>query len=405
MAASKGQKFGGAVIHMNDVKFVVGSEVVSRTPLRPFSEEAIAFLAHLSKNLLRLPEARRYADITAFGFWCRKANLQSMETMYPDALVRLGRGLCLHIAPGNVPINFVFSYAFGLLAGCSNLVRLPSKQFPQVDIVCREIAALLPQYPEIAARTAMVRYPASDEITAHWSRQADARIIWGGDSTVASLKGWPSSPRCVDVCFADRYSLCLLNPKAIEQAEEQTIESLAEQFYNDTYLMDQNACSSPQLVVWTEDSQNGRTRFWDAVFQVAKRQYSLQDAVSVDKYTQLLSDILCRDAVCDVWKRENILYGVELSSLPEDVTELRGKGGYFYEYMLQAWSELEQIVTEKYQTLTYFGLDAEEIRRFIIEHCLRGIDRVVPVGKALDIGIVWDGYDLVRTLSRQIEAV
>lgn len=390
---------------MNDVKFVVGSEAVSRTPLRPFSEDAVAFLSQLSKNLLRVPESRRYPDITAFGFWCRRANLQSMETSYADATVRLGRGLCLHIAPGNVPINFAFSYAFGLLAGCSNLVRLPSKPFPQVDLVCQEIAALLPQYPEIAARTAMVRYPASDEITAHWSRLADVRIIWGGDGTVEALKALPSSPRCVDVCFADRYSLCLLNPKAIEQATEQMVESLAEQFYNDTYLMDQNACSSPQLVVWTADNTVGRERFWNAVFRAAKRQYVLQDAVSVDKYTQLLSDILRHDVVYSVWKRENILYGVELSALPEDVTELRGKSGYFYEYMLQDWAELEQIVTEKYQTVTYFGLDAGEIRRFVIEHRLRGIDRIVPVGKALDIGIVWDGYDLVRTLSRRIEAV
>lgn len=389
---------------MNGVKFVVGSEAILRTSLQPFSEEAVAFLAHLSKNLLRLPEARRYADITAFGFWCRKANLQMMKELYPDRVIRLGRGLCLHIAPGNVPINFAFSYAFGLLAGCSNLVRLPSKPFPQVDLVCREIGALLPQYPEIAARTAMVRYPASDEITAHWSRQADARIIWGGDHTVAALKALPSSPRCVDVCFADRYSLCLMDPKAIEQATEQAVETLAEQFYNDTYLMDQNACSSPQMVVWTRECQTGRRRFWDAVFRTAKRQYVLQDAVSVDKYTQLLSDILCCDTVSEVWKRENFLYGIELSALPEDITELRGKSGYFYEYHLKDWAQLQERVTEKFQTITYFGLDAEEIRRFVVERQLRGIDRIVPVGKALDIGIVWDGYDLVRTLSRQIEA-
>lgn len=390
---------------MNGVKFVVGSEAISRISLRPFSEEAVAFLAHLSKNLLRLPEARRYADITAFGFWCRRANIQTMKESYPDRAVRLGRGLCLHIAPGNVPINFAFSYAFGMLAGCSNLVRLPSKLFPQVELVCREIASLLPQYPEIAARTAMVRYPASGEITAHWSRQADARIIWGGDGTVAALKALPSSPRCVDVCFADRYSLCLMDPKAIEQATDQTVETLAEQFYNDTFLMDQNACSSPQMVIWTEECQTGRRRFWEAVFRTAKRQYALQDAVSVDKYTQLLSDILCCDTVCKVWKRENLLYGVELSALPEDMTALRGKSGYFYEYHLKDWAELEERVTEKFQTLTYFGLDAEEIRRFVVERQLRGIDRIVPVGKALDIGIVWDGYDLVRTLSRQIEAV
>ena len=35
---------------------------------------------------------------------------------------------------------------------------------------------------------------------------------------------------------------------------------------------------------------------------------------------------------------------------------------------------------------------------------LRGIDRIVPVGKAMDIGVFWDGHDLVRELSRIVKA-
>ena len=32
-----------------------------------------------------------------------------------------------------------------------------------------------------------------------------------------------------------------------------------------------------------------------------------------------------------------------------------------------------------------------------------GIDRVVPIGQALNINLVWDGYDLTTKLSREIE--
>ena len=63
-------------------------------------------------------------------------------------------------------------------------------------------------------------------------------------------------------------------------------------------------------------------------------------------------------------------------------------------------SDINDIITEKYQTLIYFGLDAEELRQNVIDNNLRGIDRIVPVGKSLDIGVIWDGYDLVRSLSR-----
>jgi hypothetical protein len=58
------------------------------------------------------------------------------------------------------------------------------------------------------------------------------------------------------------------------------------------------------------------------------------------------------------------------------------------------------MVTSKYQTLTYFGLPREELASFVTSNRLPGIDRIVPVGEAMDIGPIWDGFDLIRTLSR-----
>ena len=40
---------------------------------------------------------------------------------------------------------------------------------------------------------------------------------------------------------------------------------------------------------------------------------------------------------------------------------------------------------------------------FIVNNSLIGIDRIVPIGQALNIGVIWDGYDLIRKLSRIIE--
>jgi len=38
----------------------------------------------------------------------------------------------------------------------------------------------------------------------------------------------------------------------------------------------------------------------------------------------------------------------------------------------------------------------------IMNNRLKGIDRVVPFGKTLDINLVWDGYDVITNLSRII---
>ena len=32
-----------------------------------------------------------------------------------------------------------------------------------------------------------------------------------------------------------------------------------------------------------------------------------------------------------------------------------------------------------------------------------GVDRVVPIGRAFDMGPFWDGFDIIQSLSRRIE--
>ena len=89
--------------------------------------------------------------------------------------------------------------------------------------------------------------------------------------------------------------------------------------------------------------------------------------------------------------------------MTSDIVNHRGKGGYFFEYTLTDLQELYDVITEKFQTITYFGVDPGKLREELIAAGVRGIDRIVPVGKAMDIDVVWDGHDLVRELSRIVE--
>lgn len=43
-----------------------------------------------------------------------------------------------------------------------------------------------------------------------------------------------------------------------------------------------------------------------------------------------------------------------------------------------------------------------ELESFVLENQLYGIDRIVPIGHITDFDLVWDGYDLIRTLSRVV---
>lgn len=387
---------------------------VENRPVRVFDEGVVRFLGDLSADLFRSPLVRQYPDLSAFAFYIRKANLQKLrDSLFgapqggeenPELARRLGRGLCFHVAPANIPVNFAFSWVFSLLAGNANIVRLPSKPFEQVDALLGVVQEHLGRAPELARRNAFVRYPRTDAATtAAYCAQADCRMIWGGDRTIAAIKAMPAKPRCVDVAFADRHSLAMLDGDAVLTADEAQMDRLAAGFYNDTYLMDQNACSSPQVIFWEHDSAEARDKFWSAVEKAARDKYVLQDAVAVDKYTLLCEEAIKNPATGHVRRVGNLLYRVEWTVLPDDLCDHRGKGGFFFEHSLSDREELFARVTEKIQTVTQFGIDAEELRKQIVGRGLRGIDRIVPVGQAMDIGALWDGYDLIRVLSRRVE--
>lgn len=378
---------------------------VNNTPLRPFEPMVLDCLGEISTAILQSPVGRQYPDLTAFAFYIRRANLQKLDAAFASDEIRLGRGLCFHIAPANIPVNFAFTWVFSLLAGNANVVRLPSKDFPQVDALISIINTMLEKYPELKERNAFVKYPRTDnETTAAYCQMADCRMIWGGDRTIASVKVLPTRPRCVDVCFADRYSVALINADAVMSADETQLARLAEGFYNDTYLMDQSACSSPQVLLWEHDLPEAREMFWDTVEALARKKYILQDAVAVDKYTLFCEEAVGNENIQSVTRKGNLLYRLELKSLPPDIVSHRGKAGFFFEYALKSREDLFKVVTEKFQTITQFGIDAAELAQQIAAAHLRGIDRIVPIGKAMDIGIVWDGYDLIRVLSRVITA-
>ena len=62
--------------------------------------------------------------------------------------------------------------------------------------------------------------------------------------------------------------------------------------------------------------------------------------------------------------------------------------------------QLKREVNSKFQTCTYFGFE-KMVKKNIIENKL-GIDRIVPIGQALDISMIWDGYDLTSSLTRAL---
>ncbi len=387
------------------ITYIIGNNKIQTSVMSPYSDLVCDFLHDLSSALLRDRDASLFPDVVSLGFFCRRANIVKKKNSFFDGRIRLGRGVAFHITPSNVPVNFAFSYIFGLLSGNANIVRIPNKEFPQISIICKALNSILgnEKYDTIRETTMFVKYDRNSEITSYFSSKASVRIIWGGDKTVMDIRKIPILPRGVDVSFVDRYSFSLMNADKIIAVEQDELKQLADKFYNDTYLMDQNACSSPSLIVWQgRNKEAAKSKFWQAV-RLSAEKYNLQPVSAVDKYTKLCVEAIRLDNVCSFQHYGNLVYVVDLKEISSSMDCLRGSCGYFYQYDCDDLSEIKNIVNDKYQTLTYYGFEKNYLVKFVTDNKLAGIDRIVPVGQALDIDVIWDGYDLISSLSRIID--
>lgn len=404
-------KLGGVVIHMqrnfDDLKILFPEnqdiDGMKKLPAKSlFDVEICEFLNGLSEEIRHDKEARSYPDIVTFGFFCRKANIEKMKKEYMQEN-RLGRGLSFHIAPSNVPINFAYSMIAGLLAGNSVVVRVSTKDFNQTKILCRLMEETAKKLDSVVEKyIAIVSYDHNQEITDYLSAISDIRVIWGGDNTVGQIRKSEIPSRCVEITFADRYSICVLDAQEVLKIKDWNV--VAQNFYNDTYLYDQNACSSPRLLYWLGDKNDvyeAQHLFWNAIYDNIATKYQIEPVIAVDKLTMDYR-IAIEMSDVNIKKENNLFHRIELKTLEENIPKFSCPGGSYLEYISQDLSDLAKIVNKKYQTMSYLGCDAKELTSWVIENGLEGIDRIVPMGKTADFTLTWDGYNLIEMMSRKI---
>ena len=389
-----------------DIEYLVGNKFISNIAVEPYNEEVCNFLGDFSKMLFKSKHASKYSDIKTLAFWCRKSEILKLKSKFSITENRLGLGLVFHIAPSNIPTNFAYSLIFGLLTGNSNIIKVPSQKFEQIEIICSCINKILKnKYKTIKKMLLIVRYKKEDDlITQEFSKNCNARMIWGGDKTISDVKSHYTKLKTLDITFPDRYSFCVIDPKKILKLSNKSLNELALKFYNDTFLVDQNACSSPHLIVWLgKNNKDAQNLFWKKVFKVASEKYQLNESALFDKLTNLYDKVLSSSQVKSIRKFGNLVYVLQLKKIEEKNHEFRGKWGLFYEINVPNLSTIKKQINNRYQTLTYFGLEKKILKNFIFKNKLNGIDRVVPIGQALDINLFWDGYDINTILTRVID--
>jgi hypothetical protein len=365
----------------------------------------LKLLSDISGKLLKSPMARRAPQITVAGYWLRKAALSGLCDEWRSRQVKPAayapRGIAFHLPPTNVDTIFLYSWALSVLAGNTNIVRLPSS----MSMVASEIIGIVSQAlieNQLEKHHLFLEFPHSSALMASISARSSVRMIWGGDNKVNDVSRYPVRPNGISLGFPDRFSFCAIKSSVYSAANDKLKADLAQKFYNDTYWFDQLGCGSPRIIYWigkVSDGHEASKEFFERLEQARKtKNYETETGVAIQKLLYASRRAADGDLI-DYTRLSNELSAfkpTEDAELHEDV-----QGGGMIAHL--TYDNLEKIsprIRAKDQTMTHFGFDPLELQSFARLATIKGLCRIVPIGEALSFEPVWDGIDLLTTMSR-----
>jgi hypothetical protein len=381
-------------------------------PMVPFADVSINFIDAVSKRILSDASIREWTELLAVAHWMRKVHVVEMRRAFVDDRgLRLARGIVVHFAPSNVDTIFLYSWFISLLVGNLNVVRISRSRRPQLECLLSMLNQVLdqPRFLELSTRNMIVSYEHDQETTIKLCSYCAVRVLWGGDRTVSSLRQVALPPLATELAFPDRFSLAAFHARAMNQATDRQLSTLIHKFFADTFSFDQMACSSPRLVLWTgtaAEIERAKKRFWPEFRQhTADKQLSYPPVIGINRLAAVYAYAGAgqADEVNSGWMTQVPPVRVHLSDSARDFRDLHCGAGLFLEKEFDSLLDAATILTAKDQTLSYFGYSASELADLATVLPARSVDRMVPVGRALEFSPTWDGVNLFHAFTRQVE--
>jgi hypothetical protein len=286
-------------------------------------------------------------------------------------------------------------------------VKLPSLNFDQIDIFLEKLSEITSMGDFINPANSAIFFQTthSSSILRQLTLDSQARIIWGNEQTVKTLKQFHTSLLHVDLIFPSRFSVSILSAdEFVVLSHDKRIE-IARNFVKDALTFGQRGCSSPRLIFWLgKDSSYhlARSEFWKLTSKYASKYLEPSDYFA--RFANLATSSIKEEKVkqLSISINEELIHFEVNHVIKGDIEEVMTLGT-FQEIRVKDLVEVVNQLDRKVQTVTYFGFSPDELIEAIKVSGFSGIDRIVPLGAAFDMTSVWDGKDIIRSLSRVIE--
>jgi hypothetical protein len=370
----------------------------------PFAADRVDLVADVGATILKR-KGPISPFVKHFGFWIRNTALQRLaldhaRRLPPQTLSR-PRGLVFHLPPKNVETVFLYSWVLSYLAGNANVVRLPQDISPDMRWICDLFLSALRETEDNSQ--ALIHYSSDSDLGRTISAQSDARVVWGGDEKISVFETLPLRNGGKSIWFGDRFSLGVLAGATVAALSDIERQDLANRLFNDIFIFDQMACSSPHVLYVVGNRPEyiaGVKQLLQALADVATRRGEAPAAGhQIAKMVQGFSSAAAGAASEVIWQNSALTSAI---STTHDRLEKRVGGGFLNVVFISSLDAIDDIIRERDQTVTHFGFDPGDIERIATNNTSLGVSRWTPAGTALDFDHIWDGYDLVAELTRLV---
>lgn len=362
-----------------------------------FNDRVIEMLIDFGLQLGKGLEVDRSAR--GLSFWLRESNLRSIENSFlalqsSELSLRRPVGRIFQIAPSNVDLLFLYTWALALLTGNSISTKLGSKvDEGSLKPVMEILDSVLLKYPEATRVTEFFWSDRQDPRIRKEIERCDLVIGWGSDATIKKLRLDAVQADKRFLGFPHRFSCALVNADFWAESGEREQSNFLLRFVSEIAAFDQGACTSPKSLIVVGRKDN-RLRFTQSLSEEEVKTTS-NNALGYLRFVNKVRLYHESEVFLPIPVEANqgieLLQGIEKVS---QVSEERCVLGMVPLIELDSIDALASVIDRPLQTLSVWGYEPIWVSNVLADNGIHPL-RTVRIGSTHNFDTVWDGTNLL----------
>ena len=311
--------------------------------------------------------------------------------------VSMPKGIVFVIASSNIELLSLYNWGISFLCGNLTIIRISRRlKREKIDGVVEIIRDVLKtKFCDI-----FFQDEEDNRITRNLTQICDVRILWGSDKTIEEIRKEYSCNMQEDIAFSSKKSMTLIKASKLINLKDTEKNKLIKNLWNDTLELSFKACSSPHkicIIGKDADQKRGAQEILDLLKKRIKKESMTNGFITTNNLLESQLRSISGQA-----NRQSFSLRGRLIKITSEVSEIKNDTTIEV-IVVNSLDKVNGVIrATRPQTLTYFGIDKDELQKLINkeESCIP--DRIEKVGYALSFDVIWDGINLFERLSKQV---